>query len=564
MNDERSAPLDEQLLPWLVACDKALAAGTVRQEPPGEPPSDLRQRLADDLACIRLLRQALPPRDGSGDAASPSGLPLRRLGRFEIHRELGHGAFGMVFLATDPQLGREVALKVPRPEGLLTAELRERFVREARAAAGLDHPNVVPVYEAGAEGPLCYIASAYCPGITLAEWLASRSEAVPVRQAAALVATLAGAVHHAHERGVVHRDLKPSNVLLQGKPRNPADPNSTVNQPDGGQVTAGGVPDLIPRITDFGLAKLTTDVSDQWGEGAGVQTQSGALLGTPNYMAPEQARGKNKEVGPAADIHALGAVLYELLTGLPPFRGETVLDTLEQVKNEEPLPFSRLRIRVPRDLETICLKCLRKDPLKRYASAKELADDLQNFLDRRPIVARPIGLLASLWLGCHRPERVRDAGVYAAALGIVLILWNLSGLAYLALGWIPQARPQELILHLTVTIGVVFCPMIMIGLGTIARRIFSLWLGLVFFIFWFAMTQVMILQHVLQFTFDIGGVFTSTEIRLPTWSLLSFMDLIGILLYAVAVLAYYSNRDRMRGSRLDIAPRRGQESEKSP
>jgi WD40 repeat protein/serine/threonine protein kinase len=312
----------------------------------------------------------------------------------------------MVFLAADPQLGRDVALKVPRPEMLLTGELRERFVREARAAAGLDHPNLVPVYEASAVGPLCYIASAFCPGITLSEWLKERMELPPVRLAAGLVATLADAVGHAHGRGVIHRDLKPSNVLLQGQRRDPADHHSTVKGPDagcrdGGPTGAGGagaggaaVPaadgELVPRITDFGLAKLTADATAQLAEAGGTVTQSGAVLGTPNYMAPEQASGKTKENGPAADIYALGVILYELLTGRVPFRGESLLDTLEQVRTREPLPPSRLRPKLPRDVDTICLKCLQKESHKRYDSAAALADDLRRYLTGQPIQARPI------------------------------------------------------------------------------------------------------------------------------------------------------------------------------
>jgi serine/threonine protein kinase len=430
MSDEPSTPLDEQLLPWLVACDKALAASSVHEVPHDtDPPSELRQRLEGDLACIQLLRQVLPRRAPSERVVAPSGLPLRRLGRFQIHRELGHGAFGMVFLATDPHLGREVALKVPRPEALLTAELRERFVREARAAAGLDHPNVVPVYEAGAEGPLCYIASAYCPGVTLTEWLAKRADAVPLRQAATLVATLAEAVQHAHERGVIHRDLKPSNVLLQGKPRDPTDANSTVNEPSGGHDSAEPEPDFLPRITDFGLAKLTTESPGQPGEGDGVRTQSGALLGTPNYMAPEQASGKNKEIGPAADVYALGVILYELLTGRTPFLGETVLDTLEQVRSREPLPPHRLRPKLSRDLETICLKCLAKEPRKRYESAAALADDLHRYLAGAPIQARPVSTLERgiKWARRKPAQATLLAGALvfiSVVLGSSVILWQ--------------------------------------------------------------------------------------------------------------------------------------------
>jgi serine/threonine protein kinase len=388
MNDEEATPLEEHLLPRLIACDNALAAGAALQDPSAaDTPVELRPRLEGNLKCIQLLRQVLPRRRAPQSAAAPAELPFRQLGRFEVRRELGHGAFGMVFLAWDPQLGREVALKVPRPEALLTAELRERFVREARAAAVLDHPHLVPVYEAGTLGPLCYIASAYCPGITLTEWLAHRSEAVPLRLAAGLLATLAEAVQHAHERGVIHRDLKPSNVLLQGRPRDPTDANATVKEPSAGP--ADGESAFVPRITDFGLAKLIVETPGHPEQTAG-RTQSGAVLGTPNYMAPEQAGGKNKEIGPAADIYSLGVILYEVLTGRPPFRGETLLDTLEQVRSREPLPPSRLRPKLARDLETICLTCLQKEPRKRYASAAALADDLRHYLAGEPIHARPI------------------------------------------------------------------------------------------------------------------------------------------------------------------------------
>jgi len=215
MNADQATPLEEYLTPLLVACDKALAAGkSLPSASEAETAPELQSGLEEGLACIQLLRKVLP----RGRSLASAGLPYHHLGRFEIRRELGRGAFGMVFQAYDPQLGRDVALKVPRPEALVTPELRQRFVREARAAAGLDHPNLVPVHEAGEVGPVCYIASAYCPGITLAEWLKGRSEPVPVRVAGQLVVTLAGAVQHAHSHGVVHRDLKPGNILLQLRP----------------------------------------------------------------------------------------------------------------------------------------------------------------------------------------------------------------------------------------------------------------------------------------------------------------------------------------------------------
>src|SRR5439155_2484867 len=216
-------------------------------------------------------------------------------------RELGRGGFGIVYLAHDEELGRAVALKVPRVDALADPVLRARFQQEARAAAGLDHPNVVPVYEAGEVGPFCYIALAYCPGSNLADWLKQQNEPVPYPQAAALVATLAAAVQHAHERGILHRDLKPSNILLEWS----REPEASATA----LASGSRLHDATPKITDFGLAKFTG--------GDGGPTQSGAVLGTPSYMAPEQAAGKGKTVGPTADVYALGAILYELLTGRP-------------------------------------------------------------------------------------------------------------------------------------------------------------------------------------------------------------------------------------------------------
>src|SRR5262249_6832047 len=268
---------------------------------------------------------------------------------------------------------------------------------------------------AGAVGPVCYIASAYCPGLTLAAWLKERTDPVPARVAAMLVATLAGAVQHAHSRGVVHRDLKPSNVLLQLRPE---------EVPLSVDAAGSGTPDaelpFIPKVTDFGLAKLTLDASVSSGEGGGP-TQSGAIVGTPSYMAPEQARGKSKAVGPAADIYALGVMLYELLVGRPPFQGETALDTLEQVRSQDPVSPRRLRPKLPGDLETICLKCLAKEPARRYASAAALEDDLRNFLAGVPIRARPIRVWERGLKWARRRPAV--AALLAVSGGAAVALW---------------------------------------------------------------------------------------------------------------------------------------------
>jgi tetratricopeptide (TPR) repeat protein len=319
---------------------------------------------------------------------------------------------GIVYKARDTRLGRLVALKVPRAEALADSVTRTRFQTEARAAAGLDHPNLVPIYEAGEAGSVCFIASAYCPGITLAAWLKRHTEPVPAAAAAALVATLADAVHHAHIRGILHRDLKPANVMLS-----PLHPSESSTAP-------ADLASAVPKILDFGLAKQLSAAADR-SSGVGP-TVTGQILGTPCYMAPEQA-GSKADIGPPTDVYALGAILYEFLTLRPPFAGGSILEILEQVRSIEPVPPCRLRFRVPRDLETICMKCLRKEPGRRYASARDLADDLRRFQDGTPIRARPVGTGERLIAWCRRSPRVAAllaALVFVFAAGSLGVLWQ--------------------------------------------------------------------------------------------------------------------------------------------
>ena len=279
---------------------------------------------------------------------------------------LGRGGMGVVYKARDRRLNRPVALKMLLAGAYARPDELERFLREAEAEAALRHANIVQVYDVGDLDGRPYFTMEFVEGGSLAQKLAGTP--LPAGQAAALLATLAEAVQAAHDGGIVHRDLKPANVLL----------------------TADGT----PKISDFGLARRLDD-------GAGL-TQSGATLGTPSYMAPEQARGETQRSVPAADVYALGAILYEMLTGRPPFRAETAAETIRQVVEEEPVPPSRLNAKVPRDLETICLKCLHKEPHRRYASAAALAEDLHRFQRGEPIAARPAGR-PSGWPGGAAP-----------------------------------------------------------------------------------------------------------------------------------------------------------------
>jgi serine/threonine-protein kinase len=276
---------------------------------------------------------------------------------YEIEGLLGRGGMGVVFKARHLKLNRLVALKMLLAGAYARPEELARFHREAEAVAALRHPNIVQVHDAGEIAGRPYFTMEYIEGGTLARSLAAGPQ--PPRRAAELVATLASAVRFAQQSGFIHRDLKPSNILL----------------------TADGT----PKITDFGLVRSIEAGHDV--------TPSGACLGTPSYMAPEQAMGDPSAIGPAVDIYALGAVLYEMLTGRPPFGGQTLGEIVGKVLAEEPTPPSRLNPRVPRDLETICLKCLQKSPARRYASAQDLADDLHRFVDGKPVCARPVGLL---------------------------------------------------------------------------------------------------------------------------------------------------------------------------
>ncbi|HZT81907.1 MAG TPA: protein kinase, partial [Gemmataceae bacterium] len=363
-----------------------------------------RPRPVGDPAAATLAAPSFPP---PGTLSIPG---------YEILGELGRGGMGVVYQARQLGLDRVVALKMILAGAHAGREERARFRAEAEAVARLQHPNIVQVFEVGEQDGRPFLALEYVAGGSLAQQLTGAP--LPARAAAGLVETLARAMHYAHERGIVHRDLKPANVLLASGGRLAGGGRKP---PDAGDASGGLRPplaDCTPKITDFGLAKRT--------DGAG-QTQTGAVLGTPSYMAPEQADGRAREVGPAADVYALGAILYECLTGRPPFRGESALATLEQVRRQEPVPPTRLLPRLPRDLETICLKCLQKEPRKRYVSALELAEDLSRFRDGLPITARPISLPGRAWKWAKRRPAVAALlllTLLVAALGFAGVVWQ--------------------------------------------------------------------------------------------------------------------------------------------
>ncbi len=365
--------------PTVNPADRFSAAATPPPEHvPPPPPETL------PLAPPRCVPVGTPPVDG-----------------YEVLAELGRGGMGVVYKARHLRLNRLVALKMILSGEFARGEEVKRFLDEAESVARLEHPNIIRIYDVNEYEGRPYFAMELADGGCLADSLAGKP--LPPAEAARLTETLARAMHHAHQRGVIHRDLKPVNILLASE---------GTCSPAEDETGSLRLPLATPKITDFGLAKRM----DSKG-----RTETGRVLGTVNYMAPEQAEGRSREIGPHTDVYGLGAILYELLTGGPPFQGDTLVATLEMVRNQEPRPVREINPDCPRDLETICLKCLEKSPERRYGSALDLAEDLARFQAGEPIKARPVSAWERIWRGMRRRRReVIWAGLTVLALMLLV------------------------------------------------------------------------------------------------------------------------------------------------
>ncbi len=410
--------------PTLDIIDLYHAAAAI--DDPLECDAFVRQQCGEDHALIEKLQDMLKVRAEAEQLFEAESFPfsselpielsadllsdvpcLGRVGKFRLDRLIGRGGMGNVFLAFDEQLRRPVALKFPRVDTLENPQLLQRFLQEARLAAQLNHPNLVKIFQVDVFGEICFIASEWCEGGDLARWLAAHPGPQQPQWSATLIGAIARAVAYCHRQQIVHLDIKPANIILA----TPADGELPINA---GTLTGDKRLSFRPMLTDFGVARVIE-------EGL-TKTHSSLLMGTPLYMAPEQAEGDRNRIGPTSDIFALGVVLHELLYGERPFEGKSPMQVMDQLRQADTLVIRKCD-HVPSELRTICGRCLQHAPEDRYPSADALAEDLDRFLRGEPIHARPVSLKQRLWRWCSRPQRVKEAVVGVVVIQILLISW---------------------------------------------------------------------------------------------------------------------------------------------
>jgi serine/threonine-protein kinase len=444
-------------------------------------------------SAIRAETLQLSPRP------SATGTALPHLEGYEVLEVLGTGGMGKVYKARHVGLNRYCAVKMILAGAHATPEEAERFRVEAEAIARMQHPNIVQIYEIGVAGSCPFLVLEYLEGGSLERRLQGRP--IPPRQAAETVRSLAAAMHDAHRHDIVHRDLKPANILLSA--------------------------DGIPKIADFGLAKLLGAEPGLLGRGG--LTQTGSVLGSPNYMAPEQAEGRTSRIGPATDVYALGAILYECLTGKPPFEAPNLLETLEKVRGEEPARPRQDHPEIPADLETICLKCLQKEPSERYASAKDLADDLQRFLDGEPIRVRAPSLIDMLKSALNRtrelPDLSRSARILRVLDSILLLISGTTILTTYGKPVYPWACLLAVLFTIPVLVSIYFVYTgegLRVPLNAVTRHLWSVRFGMV---------QGLLLLPVVSWWVHPDGAEWNPLTVFPLWCILIGVTFFGMGVY---------------------------------
>lgn len=394
--------------------------------------SDDQTVTVDEAEVIRRLDNLWMSRqsDAAGLFVDPVGTTV---GRYVLERIIGRGAFGVVYKAYDPALNRAVAIKIPRPDVLLDSDRLARFESEVQACARLDHPGIVPLYEADLSRAIPFMSSAYCPGPNLQQWMDESASPYAVDAVVSFIEKVARAVQYAHEHGVVHRDLKPGNILL------------VPNDSETSSLTT--LNDFQPRLTDFGLAQITHGLHE---------TQSSLIIGTPLYMSPEQAESRSDDIGPGSDIFGLGAILYHLLTGVAPFAARNYAAVLSRLREDCVVPVSAIRPDADGDLETVCLKCLQRDPADRYSSAGEFADDLLRYMNQQSILGKPMSQTRRFQHWMHQTARLYEATLLIIVLACIRIFFGPGGLMMIMMStdvvYTHQESFEALLAHLFVTV----------------------------------------------------------------------------------------------------------------
>jgi hypothetical protein len=435
------------------------------------------------------------------------GTETRQIAHFQLLEHLGEGRFGSVWKARDPKLDRVVAIKIPRDAGGSQRQI-DLFLREARSAAQVRHSNIVSIYEVGREADMVYMATEFIQGVNLKQYLSSQGPRSP-RKAAEFCAKVADALHCAHEAGVIHRDLKPSNIMVDVKGE--------------------------PHVADFGLAKRRADLT---------MTVEGQVIGTPAYMSPEQADGQARTADRRTDIYSVGVILFEMLTGELPFRGDRQMLIMQKLENKAPSP-RQLNSRVPRDLETICLKCLERDVEKRYVSCEELTEDLRCFIDGEPIQARAIGGLERMWRSYARSPHATalSAGAYLICFALVLLLWT-------AIGWSATAAGLTEVSSLAIAsaeygglASLVFVPMLLCGLRILNGSYRFLIVGAALLLLYGILVTTLLLRLPMVEQTELFAPFrTAPAARWQLFGLLASLTVLGLAAQVVAIVHGWSRR----------------------